>query len=314
MTASYTYGDNDMSENKEPYPLDMSEAEVSDALEEYKASGEDLINSHHSNFANHFKRFVSLIDSNRVLSHIVSTKLKGVDFNEWYKAAESTSSGEAGTAFLDWPDDPLARLSMQYKLMKAIASGEVDVKSFYVSFLYQGKFDDLMPDIIDQIIRPFTRDFQRLIERFQRDIRQTMTTSSQATNRHLSTEPVKNIAFVMMSISDSEPELEDVLYAIQRACGTVNMEAVRADKVEHSGRITDLILEYLRTSQYLICDLTTERPNVYYELGYCHGLSREVVLIAKHGTRLHFDIKDYNVIFYKNMTELEQKLLARLKR
>jgi hypothetical protein len=65
-------------------------------------------------------------------------------------------------------------------------------------------------------------------------------------------------------------------------------------------------------SKYLICDISKERPNVYYELGYAHGIGKEVILIAKHGTTMHFDIKDYNTIFYRNITELEDGLTKRI--
>jgi hypothetical protein len=122
----------------------------------------------------------------------------------------------------------------------------------------------------------------------------------------------KNKAFVMMSISSEDYRLEDVLSSIKRATNKFGIECVRVDEIEHSGKITDLILGYILKSEYLICDISTERPNVYYELGYAHGIKKEVILIAQEGSHIHFDIKDYNVIFYKNYTDLESKLSKRL--
>ena len=66
------------------------------------------------------------------------------------------------------------------------------------------------------------------------------------------------------------------------------------------------------TCRILISDVTHERPNVYYELGYAHALEKEVIILARDGTPLHFDIKDYNVIFYSNLTQLEARLAIRL--
>ena len=123
---------------------------------------------------------------------------------------------------------------------------------------------------------------------------------------------VKNQAFVMMSISPEDAELEDVLNAIKRAMKKYEIDCKRVDEVPHSGKITDLILEYIKISKYLVCDITKERPNVYYELGYAHGIGREVILIAKHGSSMHFDIKDYNTIFYRNLTDLESSLEKRI--
>jgi len=70
--------------------------------------------------------------------------------------------------------------------------------------------------------------------------------------------------FVMMSISSENPELEDVLSAIKRASKNHGIDCTRVDEVESSGKLTDLILDHIDKSRYLICDVSTERPNVYY--------------------------------------------------
>lgn len=121
-----------------------------------------------------------------------------------------------------------------------------------------------------------------------------------------------NVAFIMMSISSDDPSLEDSLNAIKRATDSHGIHGVRVDEIEHSGRITDVILQKVKSARFLICDITYERPNVYYELGYAHGAGREVILVAKEGTSLHFDIKDYNVIFYRNYSELEGRVEKRV--
>jgi hypothetical protein len=62
-----------------------------------------------------------------------------------------------------------------------------------------------------------------------------------------------------------------------------------------------------------VFDLTYERPNVYYELGYAHGVGNEpldILLIAKYGTKVHFDISPYRIQFYKSTEHLRQ-LVAR---
>ena len=61
-----------------------------------------------------------------------------------------------------------------------------------------------------------------------------------------------------------------------------------------------------------IADLSHERPNVYYEIGLAHGQKSDVVLIARESTKLHFDLSGFNVLFYKNMTELLKRLERRL--
>lgn len=125
-------------------------------------------------------------------------------------------------------------------------------------------------------------------------------------------EATENMTFIMMGISTDNPSLEDSLMAIKRASLSQGVGALRVDEIEHSGKITPLILDKIRKSRFLVCDITTERPNVYYELGFAHGISKEVILVAKEGTAIHFDIKDYNIIFYRNVTDLETRVAKRI--
>jgi hypothetical protein len=61
----------------------------------------------------------------------------------------------------------------------------------------------------------------------------------------------------------------------------------------------------------IVADLSFERPNVYFELGYARGFGRTVITIAKKGTNVHFDVKDWVYIEYIDSRELEKKLKQR---
>jgi hypothetical protein len=47
-----------------------------------------------------------------------------------------------------------------------------------------------------------------------------------------------------------------------------------------------LVLDHIRRYRFLISDLTYERTNVYYELGYAHGLKKEVVVAKRLRSRI----------------------------
>ena len=49
-----------------------------------------------------------------------------------------------------------------------------------------------------------------------------------------------------------------------------------------------------------------------FEAGYAHGLGKIPIYFAKHGTGLEFDVKDFPVIFYRNLKELKDGLKRRL--
>jgi hypothetical protein len=118
--------------------------------------------------------------------------------------------------------------------------------------------------------------------------------------------------FIIMSMDENDPWLEDVHRTIKRVCETFHLSAKRAADIEHSEKVSDLIEDRIKKAQILICDLTGERPNVYYELGFAHGLRRKVNIYARKDTTIHFDVQDYNVKSYKNTTELEEMLRSRL--
>lgn len=127
----------------------------------------------------------------------------------------------------------------------------------------------------------------------------------------MSTVQKKNTAFVLMAIDRSKPELEDVYQAIKDVCKQFDISAYRADEIEHQDRITDLILSEIASCEFLIADLSYERPNVYYEVGYAHALGKRPILYRRKSTALHFDLSVHNVPEYKNITDLKKKLWKR---
>ena len=123
----------------------------------------------------------------------------------------------------------------------------------------------------------------------------------------------KGYAFVAMAIDPTDPSLEDILDSIKEAANKCGIHAELVDEVQSNNRITDRILESIQKAQFVIVDLTYAKPNVFYEAGYAQGLNKTPIYIAKEGTRLEFDLKDYPVIFFKNMKELKNGLEQRLR-
>jgi len=57
-----------------------------------------------------------------------------------------------------------------------------------------------------------------------------------------------------------------------------------------------------------VCDLTAERPNVYYELGFAKGIGKRLICIAREGTQIHFDVYGLKILFFRSYRDLEERL------
>jgi len=118
----------------------------------------------------------------------------------------------------------------------------------------------------------------------------------------------KNQVFIGMPFDKS---MKDIQKVIEHACEENALQSKIVNNGISSNSIIDEIKELIEQSEFLIIDLTLENPNVYYELGYADGVGNEgkdILLLAKEGTTLKFDIKHRRVHFYKDAYDLQNKL------
>lgn len=119
-----------------------------------------------------------------------------------------------------------------------------------------------------------------------------------------------DLVFVVTSFdTDMEPAFE----AIDAAAKAVGLRAERVKDAVGDYRITDKMLSSIQQAGLLVVDLTHERPNVYFELGYARGLGKTVITILKAGTQVHFDVQDWPYIAYVDSRPLERDLTERLR-
>jgi len=102
--------------------------------------------------------------------------------------------------------------------------------------------------------------------------------------------------------------------AIEPAIKEAGYLPFRVDKKEHINKVDDEIILHIRRSRFMVTDLTDERCNVYYEAGFAYGLRLPIFYTAREGTKLHFDIQQYNCIFWKddNLGNIKTALTRRI--
>lgn len=124
------------------------------------------------------------------------------------------------------------------------------------------------------------------------------------------------VVFVAMSFREEEdPALVDYFRAMERAVKATELPLTlkRIDLEEGDHEISQRIMEEIDKADIVIVDLTLNARNVYFELGYARGKDRRTIQTARKETVLEFDIRNWRTLFYRNATELEERLILELK-
>ncbi|MFG2278758.1 TIR domain-containing protein [Streptomyces asoensis] len=120
----------------------------------------------------------------------------------------------------------------------------------------------------------------------------------------------KDYIFVMISF---DPAMDPTFAAIESAARRVGMTAERSKDLKRDFRVTETILEKIESARLVVADLTLERPNVYFELGYARGKGKTVVTLLKEGSKAHVDVRGWNYLEYIDSRPLEEDLVERFK-
>lgn len=108
---------------------------------------------------------------------------------------------------------------------------------------------------------------------------------------------------------------------IREAIVECGYEPIRVDLKEYNTKICDMIIADIRSSKFLIADLTGDpnngdRGGVYYEAGFGHGLGKQVILTCQKvwfdEHKVHFDLNHHNVIVYEDVNVLKTRLVNRI--
>lgn len=120
-----------------------------------------------------------------------------------------------------------------------------------------------------------------------------------------------SLAFVLMPF---EQEFDRIYWdLIKPALEDEGFEVRRADSTFDQQNILRTIVHNIDTADLIVAELTTSNPNVFYELGIAHGLSKRVVLIAQELKDVPFDLRSYNIITYSTRFNEVHELQDRLK-
>lgn len=120
------------------------------------------------------------------------------------------------------------------------------------------------------------------------------------------------LCFVLMPFAERfQPLYDDHIKPAVEAAG---LRCERADDIHGTNLITWDIWERINRARFLVAELTDRNPNVFYELGVAHALSKDVILLTQSMDFVPFDLKSLRCLTYKftprGIKSLEKALSA----
>jgi hypothetical protein len=100
------------------------------------------------------------------------------------------------------------------------------------------------------------------------------------------------------------------------AVEAAGLRATHAGQIFGNGEIMEDIWESICAARIVIADVTDRNPNVFYELGICHTLGKEVIVLTQRPEDVPFDFRHRRYIQYTRdkMTTLRSRLQQTIQR
>jgi len=116
----------------------------------------------------------------------------------------------------------------------------------------------------------------------------------------------RNEMFVIMAFHDETDGFWEQV--VEPVANSLSLSPVRIDRKETEVAISEEILSSIRRALLVLCDLSFERPNCYFEAGYAKGCFRRVLFTARHDHdprassrgpfKVHFDLDQLKITWW----------------
>lgn len=121
------------------------------------------------------------------------------------------------------------------------------------------------------------------------------------------TKEPKDICFTIMPFRGwFDRYYEEIFYPAIIAAG---LQPHRADDLFRPSTIVGDIWDYTKRAKVILADLTGKNPNVFYELGLAHALSKPAVIVVETIDDIPFDLKGLRIIEYDKNCPSWDKIL-----
>lgn len=128
-----------------------------------------------------------------------------------------------------------------------------------------------------------------------------------------------NMCFCVLPFNSDRLELFDEVIKpeLEKEFG---ISVIRSGNIfEPNLNIMETIWTYINQAAFILVDISDKNPNVFYELGICHTLGKNVITLCDeesyhkdYNDKLPFDIISMNTIFYKNSGAGPSKMVEQI--
>jgi hypothetical protein len=133
--------------------------------------------------------------------------------------------------------------------------------------------------------------------------------------------PIQGDRYGSQSEQKVHKEYDERFQVIDNTLQEFGCVSIRIDKESPLGGLVARIKDEIRRANFVVADLTDERPSCYFEAGYAEALGKPVIYTASREsimnpgttTQIHFDIHQ-NVRFFSNHEQLEEELKTAVER
>lgn len=120
----------------------------------------------------------------------------------------------------------------------------------------------------------------------------------------------RDLCFVLMPF---RPNFDTLYSAIIKPTMTeMEIKCKRGDEKYGTKSVISDIWQCIQRAGVIIADLTGQNPNVLYELGLCHAINKDVIIITQNRDDIPFDLLHLKYIKYNDTQEGRKKLKEEL--
>jgi len=108
-------------------------------------------------------------------------------------------------------------------------------------------------------------------------------------------------------------------FLLEKICEKHKIKVIRADKINEPTSLINNIIGKIISADIVICDLSGNNPNVFYEMAIRHFTGKPIIHIAQIDKPLPFDINDFYTLFIdhsdgSSLKDAEERLEEMIKR